>query len=339
MSYQLSNGLINTNFQVDNSRLVTVFTYLRVLREIDGNDASAKALKTSTEIIEQCKFQITNGQQLEHIKGIGKTSVKYINEILSNRNPNFSGINELDRMDPIKLNMLRVIFEMIKIPGVGVTTAKNYYESGVTDIIKFKEILSSGGGTVRQQIGSQYEEEFKKRIPRDKVTMFLNNFSQRLNEYNIHCGTKIQYECGGSYSRGKDTSGDIDIILYSLIPRQISMNFPILLDCLKRINMIVNTLSSGGDSWQGVVFLDEEYPAVRLDFKIINNINEYYFAVLYFTGPAELNREMRDKADSMGMTLGNNDLTIKSTGEKIYVRNEKDIFDLLGIEWKPPSER
>ena len=48
---------------------------------------------------------------------------------------------------------------------------------------------------------------------------------------------------------------------------------------------------------------------------------------------------MRDKANTMGMTLGNNDLTIKNTGDKIYVRTEQDIFELLGIKWKSPTDR
>lgn len=323
---------------IDNSRLILVFTYLRILREIEGKDDSAKALRTSTDIIEQCKFQIVNGQQLAHIPGIGKKSILYINNVLSNTNPNFSGIQELDTLDTSKLHRLKTIYEMIKIPGVGVTTAKHYYESGVTDIEKFKEILASSG-TTRQQIGSKYIEEFKKRIPRDKVTSFIERFQDVLLQYNTYYRTSIRFDIGGSYARGKDNSGDIDIILWSLIPREISLNFPILLDGLKRGRLIIDDLSNGVDSWQGVAYIDEEFPAVRLDFKLLNNMNEYYYAILYFTGPAELNREMRDKANLMGMTLGNNDLTIKSSEEKIYVRNEKDIFDLLGIEWKPAAER
>lgn len=324
---------------IDNSRLILVFSYLRILREMDGKDDSAKALKTSTDIIEQCKFQIVNGQQMSHIPGIGKKSVEYINSILSNMNPSCSGVYELDNLDPIKLHKLRTIFEMIKIPGVGVISAKHYYESGVTEIEKFKEILASGGGTTRQKIGSRYIEEFKKRIPREKVTLFIERFNDVIRQYNTHYGTSIKYDVGGSYARGKDTSGDIDIILWSLIPRQVSLNFPILHDGLTRCGLIKETLSSGGDSWQGVAYIDEELPAVRLDFKLLGNMNEYYYAKLYFTGPAELNRELRDRANFMGMTLGNNDFTIKSSGDKIYVRNEQDIFEILGIEWRPATER
>ena len=331
--------LLKNEIKIDNSRLILVFSYLRILREMDGKDDSAKALKTSTDIIEQCKFQIVNGQQISHIPGIGKKSIEYINNILLNNNPNLSGIYELDNLDQQKLHKLKTILEMTKIPGVGVISAKHYYESGITDIQKFKELLASGGGTTRQKIGNKYVEEFKKRIPREKIKLFIEKFDDVIKQYNNHYGTSIKYDICGSYSRGKDTSGDIDIILWSLIPKQVSLNFPILHDGLTRGGLIKETLSSGGDSWQGVAYIDDEFHAVRLDFKLLENINEYYYAKLYFTGPAELNREMRDKANTMGMTLGNNDLTIKNTGDKIYVRTEQDIFELLGIKWKSPTDR
>lgn len=328
-----------TPVQVDNSRIILVFSYLKVLREMDGRDDAAKALKTSTEIIEQCKFKITKGEQLSYVVGIGKKTVSYINNILSNTNPKISGIYELDNLDPVKLNKLKTIFEMLKIQGIGIVSAKNYYESGITDIEKLKKILSSGGGTNRQQIGSKYIEEFKKRIPRSKVTLFIKKFNNVIDQYNNHFHTSIRYDVCGSYAREKDTSGDIDIILWSFYPKQVLLNFNVLYDGLVRSGLVKENLSNGLDSCQCVACIDEEYPAVRLDFKFLTNMNEYHYAKLYFTGPAELNREMRDKANSMGMILGNNDLTIKSSGDKIYVRSEQDIFEILGIQWKPASER
>lgn len=332
------SGIIQQS--VNNSRLILIFSYLKTLREIQGSNGSVIALNKVIESMEQSSFQIQSGEHAKtFIQGVGNQSIQYINGILRNTDPTKSGIYELDNLDELTKHKLLTIFEMTKIPGVGVKIAKQYYENGIKDIETLKIFLQNGGGTTRQQIGIKYIDEFKKRIPREKVTFYLSQFELKLNEYNNYNKTQIRYEVGGSYLRGKETSGDIDIILWSLIPRQVIYNFTFLSNYLKSSNLLKETLSQGEDSYQGVAYIDEEYPAVRIDFKMLANLNEYYYAVLFFTGSAKFNQEMRDKAKSMGLTLGNNEMTINATGEKIYVRNEKDIFDLLEIEWKPPSER
>lgn len=323
----------------NNSRLILVFKYLKTYREIQGEEHSAIALNKVIESMEQCHINIVSGKQgKEILKGVGKTSMFYIDSILANTDPNKSGLNELDTLDEENRNKLLTIFEMNKIPGVGTITAKHYYESGIRSIEQLKQVLLTQG-TTRQQVGIEYMSELEKRIPRAKVELFINNFKMRLDEFNNHYQTRIRYDVGGSYCRGKETSGDIDIILWSLIPRQIANYSSLFIEYLGRCGLLKKTLSHGSILYQGMAYINEEFHSVRLDFKMLHDIDEYYYAILYFTGPGKFNEEMREKAKSMGLTLGNNEMKIIATGEQIHVRCEKDIFDILGIEWKPPNER
>ena len=323
----------------NNSKLILIFKYLKVYREIQGEEHSALALNKIIESMEKCHTNIINGKQAKEIlKGVGQKSIFYIDSILSNKDPNKSGLRELDTLNEENRNKLLTIFEMVKIPGIGTITAKSYYENGFRNVEELKQILLTHG-TTRQQLGVEYMTELEKRIPRAKVELFINNFNVRLTEFNNHYQTRIRYDVGGSYCRGEETSGDIDIILWSLIPRQISSFSQLLIDYLKRCNLLKDTLSHGSMIYQGIAYIDEEFSSVRIDFKMLHDINEYYYAILYFTGPGKFNEEMREKAKSMGLTLGNNEMKITSTGEKINVRCEKDIFDILGIEWKPANQR
>lgn len=327
------------NQHVDNKKLIVAFRYLSLLRDIQGEEGSKNALNTVADGIETANFQIISGEQAkQNIKGVGVKSVSYINSILKNTDPSKCGIYELDTLDPNTMHKLLTIFEMLKISGVGLATAKVAYNNGMTDINVFKQWLATQG-TARQQIGIKYEEEFQKRIPRDKITKFIDVFSDNLALFNIGYGTKIDFEIGGSYRREKETSGDIDILLWCLVPNQLSSMFPKIVEYFEGLGILKDKLSFGNVMYQGTGFIDEEYPSVRIDIKALKSINDYYYSVLYFTGSGKFNEMMREKAKSMGLTLGNDEMIINSTGEKIYVRNEKDIFNILGVEWVEPSKR
>jgi DNA polymerase (family 10) len=324
---------------MDNSKIIIGFKYLKTLREIQGNEPSKNALQTVIDSIESANFIITSGDMARmNLKGVGVKSVAYINSILKNNDPSKCGIYELDNLDYNMKHKLITIYEMLKLSGVGIVTAKAAYENGITDINVFKEHLLKDG-THRQQIGIKYEEDFNNRIPRAKVTNFINKFGDKLGVFNITYNTFINFEIGGSYKRAKQTSGDIDIILWSLVPNQVSSMFMILLNFLQNEGILKETISLGNIMYQGVASIDENFPSVRIDIKPLHSMKDYYYAVLYFTGPGKFNEMMREKAKSMGLTLGNDDMIVNSSGEKIYVRDEKDIFTILGIEWKEPYER
>lgn len=321
-----------------NERIVLVFSYLVLLREMQEKEHSVKALQKVIQNVKAAPFEIFSGEQAIQQLKAGKTSAQYIDAIVNNTDASKSGIKEIDSMPPNEMNKLKVIMQMTKFEGVGVKTAERYYNAGYTTIEAFKEELERDG-TDRQKVGIQYTDEFKKRIPRQKVDFFIQKFDYFLNIYNEHNGSILRYDVCGSYRRGKDTCGDMDIILWSLVPRQTKMAFSNLCEYLKTSGLLRETLSLGEDTYQGVACIDEEFPAVRLDIKCLDNMTEYYFATLYFTGSAELNEQMREKAKSMGLKLSNTEMKILHNNDAIHVRNEKDIFDLLGFEYKEPYMR
>jgi len=57
----------------------------------------------------------------------------------------------------------------------------------------------------------KYYEEFLKKIPRDTVTEIFNIVHERIEKLSDYPG---QYEviCAGSYRRGREFCGDVDII-------------------------------------------------------------------------------------------------------------------------------
>ena len=68
-------------------------------------------------------------------------------------------------------------------------------------------------------------------------------------------------------------------------------------------------------------------PVRRIDIRFVN-YDSFYSALLYFTGSAELNKQMRQIAKTKNLKLSEYGL-FKENGEKIPINNERDIFDIL----------
>ncbi len=71
--------------------------------------------------------------------------------------------------------------------------------------------------------------------------------------------------------------------------------------------------------------------------------DQYYCALLFFTGNDQLNRQMRIVAQEQGYKL--NEYSIQKVGstgalsKPLPVTSEKDVFDYLQMDYKEPNER
>jgi DNA polymerase/3'-5' exonuclease PolX len=87
----------------------------------------------------------------------------------------------------------------------------------------------------------------------------------------------------------------------------------------------------------GFCRLNNNTPIRRLDIRFIP-YESYYYAQLYFTGPKDFNRKMRQVALDMGYTLNEYGL-YDEKGKSFVVKSEKEIFELLNMEYLSPNLR
>lgn len=112
-----------------------------------------------------------------------------------------------------------------------------------------------------------------------------------------------------------------------------------------------------GSKWHGCCVLpetegskDEDYRPVwrRIDFLVVPE-SEMGAALIYFTGNDIFNRSIRLLASKKGMRLNQRGLyrdvmrgptRVKLTDEELVEsRDERRIFEILGIKWREPHER
>jgi NAD-dependent DNA ligase len=112
---------------------------------------------------------------------------------------------------------------------------------------------------------------------------------------------------------------------------------------LIREKVIIEILSRGPTKCLVIAKIPSSNSFRRVDF-LYTILEEFPFAVLYFTGSKIFNTVMRHIALEKGYTMNEHGLytfEAKKKGSKVehVFKNEKDIFDFLGIEYKSPNER
>ena len=159
----------------------------------------------------------------------------------------------------------------------------------------------------------------------------------------------VQIELVGSYRRGAETSGDIDILLTSDDQeegKKLMTNF--IKELLRTDNLDSSLVfSSGTTKFMGLGKIDNYYRHIDIFYY---SKKEYPFALLFSTGSGQFNIEMRADVSKKGYSLSEKELVYKN-GVKIseeeylsdigknYPTDEKDIFNFLGLVYIEPKDR
>jgi DNA polymerase/3'-5' exonuclease PolX len=228
-----------------------------------------------------------------------------------------------------------------EIYGVGPKKAKELVDKGITTIEQLRgrsnEVLNDV-----QKVGLKYYEDILKRIPRSEIVEYEKIFDKdfkKVVDTSVTDDSTSRIEIVGSYRRGAETSGDIDVIITSKLPNV----FIKFIDELIKEKIILEVLSRGPTKCLVIAKIPSSDTARRVDF-LYTSPEEYPFSVLYFTGSKIFNTVMRHEAIQMGLTMNEHGLYKmegKKKGEKVNVvfKDEKEIFDYLNLVYKTPVER
>lgn len=324
--------------------------------------------------------------RLSKIKGFGASAMTKVREYL--KMGKCHKLTEL-RKDPMRAGVSR----LIKIHGVGSSKAKELVKQGYNTIGQVRKGLSNGALHLSgvSLIGVSCYEDFLEKMDRTEAELIVNIVVDACKEQYPDIEASIM----GSYRRGKEGLGDVDILLthpdyVNTIPRGALGD---LVNRLRRRGHIaydlnhveglitpsellredsdsstllisppleMTTLCSRQEMTKSVSYMGVFFsPAIqgkkrRVDIKFYPH-REKAFATLYFTGSGWFNRSMRLWATrKKQMSLNDHGLfpinmaggAMKATGtgkeyrgDRIGAASEKDIFDMLDLEYRQPHER
>ena len=320
----LSMNRISSNNKRLNDKIAGMLSELSGLMVKSGDQIRAKVYKKAEETILSITEDITTTEQLKGKPGIGPTIIDKVNEFLKTGT---LAVIEREKAKP------EYIFS--EIYGVGPKKAKELAEKGFKTIAEIRSKRNEVLNDV-QRMGLEYYEDILERIPRIEIDAFDKDFTKFIK---LVGDKDTNYEIVGSYRRGAITSGDIDIIITSKDPTV----FDRFIDKLIESKHIIHVLSRGKSKCLVIARLAGEKYARRVDF-LYTTPEQYPFAVLYFTGSKAFNTVMRGHALTMGYSLNEYRFSKIEKGTKgvnldRVFKDEKDIFDFLGLVYKKPEER
>ena len=308
-----------------NEEFVDILDKLSNIMLKQGEPFRARAYQKAQETIMAYTDDITSPSQLKGLPGIGDTIMDKLNEYVET-----GTLKILEREKNNPINILTDVY------GIGPKKAKELVDKGITTIAELRarqnELFIELNGI--QKIGLEYYEQLLERIPRSEIEEYNEIFKSAFSN-----DPSSKFEIVGSYRRGAQNSGDIDVIITSN-SGTVYKNF---VDELIKRKIITHVLSRGLSKTLVIAKLPGEHVARRVDF-LYSPPEEFPFAILYFTGSKAFNTVMRQKALEQGYTLNEHGLSLmenKVKGQKVdqIFESEQDIFSFLKLAYKTPVER
>jgi DNA polymerase/3'-5' exonuclease PolX len=330
---------------------VIINEFEKLIYNTDSSTSNYKfkiiSYKKVISIINQLDFEIIEPKQLKDIKGIGKSTLEKIDIILKNGRLNFESDNSNNSNSKIKN-----LKNLQKITGIGPRKAEQLLKDNITleDLLGAhktgnKDILDKL--THHQQYGVKYYGDLENRIPYSEITqieIYINSIIKQIDR-------KLGFEICGSYRRQCETSGDIDILLYHETIKQKTeiKNYSYLnlvLVALKKSGFIIDDLTSINSPTKYMGFCKINKFVRRIDIRLVPK-DALPFALLYFTGSGDFNKKMRSYALTKNYSINEYGITDTSStsstsGKNKYtnkIQDEKDIFNLLGLNYVEPKDR
>ena len=305
-----------------NQQFINLLQKVQQIKSKKGDFMGSKAAQKAIDALILYNKEIESPVELGKIKNIGASTVSKFKE--------FKSTGTLKMIEKFKNDPINIF---TNVYGIGPKKAASLVnDDKVTTIDELREYQDHLLNDVQKK-GLKYYEDILKRIPR----LEIEHYRTKMSKINID---GLHFEIVGSYRRGADNSGDIDVIITSQTDdRKV---FDMFIEALVKQRIIIELLSKGQKKSLTVGKL-RGHPARRLDFMFTTK-EEYPFAVLYFTGSKIFNTLMRGQALKMGYTMNEHGLCklkkgVKSAKIDHKFKDEKDIFDFLNIKWVEPEDR
>lgn len=333
----------------------TMFNEMAQMIELLGGDRfrvnahakAARVLKDSTADIESLA-ESGDAKALTELEGIGKSTAAKLIELA--QHGNISEYNELREQIPSGL------MDVLEIPGLGPKTVKLMWdEKGVESMSDLLKIIEDGSILELPRMGQKTVDNIKESIEfmAQQGGRLHIGIAQGVADRFVEMMGKVEgvKQCAyaGSLRRGKETIGDVDILIATSDPEAAREAFT-------NAEGVMKVLASGEKKSSIRVAIEDESSrwgaedntAVQIDLRIVDE-SCWGAALMYFTGSKEHNVRLRERAIKQGMTLneyglfkddGSEKTPPQDRGEKpVACRTEDAIYTKLGVPFVPPTMR
>ncbi len=333
----------------------SLFHTMSQMLELIGGDrfrvnAHAKASRVIKDLTIDIESLAQDGdlKSLVAIEGIGKGTAGKLIELA-----NDGTIGEYQELSD---KVPSGVMEVLGIQGLGPKTVKLMWdEKGVESIGDLKKIIEDGSILELPRMGAKTVENIKASIAFLESSGgrlpigIAQRVADRLVEKMLKVRGTTRCAFAGSLRRGRETIGDVDILIATDRPDLARKAFittdgvvKVLANGEKKASIRVGA-NDESSRWGA-----ENNAMVQVDLRIVE-IDVWGAAYQYFTGSKEHNVRMRERAIKQGMRLNEYGLFRDESKNKVPPQErgiepiaagfESEIYEALGLPWIPPPLR
>lgn len=265
-------------------------------------------------------------RKVTDIPGIGKGIAAILEEI--------SQRGSFERRDEMLEKYPPTALEMLKIQGLGPKSIAALIENfRVTTIDDLERLAREQKLRDLPRMGAKLEEKVLKSIAiyRRSAGRFLIDFAAETAAKVVELVQTVEgvekVSPAGSLRRGKETVGDIDILVAGPHAER-------ALERFAQWDQVEELLGKGENKASARVGVE----GIQVDVKAVP-MASFGAAMQYFTGSKEHNVSLRTRAVKRGWTLNEYALAREADGSVIASATEEEIYEALGLAWIPPELR
>ena len=321
---------------MDNKAIAGILYETADLLEIDGQDSfRIRSYRNAAQAIEALPQQVSNlidePKKLLEVPGIGKGMLANLQHLFK------EGTVEIhaELLKKYRPSML----ELLKIQGLGPKTIALIWSAyQVSDLDGVEKLAREGKIRTLPRLGEKHEQKLLKAIEdyRRIAGRFLLDTAEQLAgqlvEHLLAAPGVEKVTPAGSLRRGRETVGDLDILVTGKACAQPESRQKIVQHLLL-FPGLMELIAQGENK---ISFRQRN--GMQVDVRLLPP-ESFGAAMQYFTGSKAHNVALRQRALKMGYTLSEYTLANLESGKPVAGGSEEDIYAKLKLDLIPPELR
>jgi len=317
---------------VDNAKIADRFEELADLLEFQAeNPFRVRAYRTGAHAIRDLGESVAAiladpERDLADLPGIGATLAEKARVLIET--------GTLPQLEKLRLEVPEGVLAMVRVPGLGAKKASALFrELGIESLAGLRQACEQGRVRTLKGFGTKTEamildglgiaEASGKRVYWPTARKLADAIGRHMNG----CEGIHKMEWAGSLRRGRETVGDLDLLVVA-DDREAAMdrfeNYPEQTQVVAR-----------GDEKKVSIRVGK---AFQVDLRLVEE-HEFGAALQYFTGSKEHNVHLRRLAQSQGLKINEYGVFREADGERVGGATEAEVYAAVGLPWIPPELR
>ena len=316
---------------MDNAKIAQVLEEMAELLEFRGENpfrirAYQNGARAIRDLDEPVAAILEDPQRdLASLPGIGETLEEKCRTLVET--------GSLPQLEKLRREVPQVLVEVSRVPGVGPKKASRLVEElGLGSLEDLRLACQQGRVGKLKGFGAKTEasildgltiaEQASERV----YWCDGHTLAESIGRHMARCETIRKMSWAGSYRRGKETVGDLDLVAVAA-DRQAAM------DHFEKFPERTQTIGRGETKLSMRVG-----DAFQVDLRLVAP-EEFGAALQYFTGSKAHNVHLRRIAKRLGLKVNEYGVFREPGGSRVAGETEEDVYQALGLPWIPPELR